>query len=212
MNTEMKEQLSALMDGEADRDAMRFVLRATDADPALRGAWSRYHVARDVLRREPAMLAGDGFSAALMARLDAEDAAATERRSGTVGRWARYASGGAVAAAVAVVALLASAPGTRQQPQSETLVARTAPTASEPAPAIDVARAVDFTNDPIMVQSPLVRPVSATRSLPGYGYDPRFQQVSPWRHDGFGAQRQGPAPYVLMIGPSAAASETQRPH
>jgi sigma-E factor negative regulatory protein RseA len=210
MNTEMKEQLSALMDGQADRDAMRFVLRATDADPALRDAWSRYHVARDVLRRQPVMLAGEGFGAALMARLGAEDAAVAERRGGSIGRWVRYASGGAVAAAVAVVALLASAPNTRQQPQSEALVARTAPTASEPARASDMARAVNFTNDPILVQSPLVRPVSATLSPSGYGYDPRLPQ-SPWRHEGFGAQRQGPAPYVLMIVPPGAA-EAQRPH
>ncbi|HVJ62781.1 MAG TPA: sigma-E factor negative regulatory protein, partial [Tahibacter sp.] len=100
MNIEMKEQLSALMDGEVDRDAARFVLRSTDSDATLRAAWSRYHVARDVLRKQPVMLAADGFGAALMARLDAEDAAAAAgRRSGSIGRWVRYASGGAVAAA-----------------------------------------------------------------------------------------------------------------
>ena len=212
MNIEMKEQLSALMDGEIDRDAARFVLRSTDSDKALAGTWSRYHLARDVLRKQPVMLAADGFSSALMARLDAEDAAVAGRRGGSVGRWVRYASGGAVAAAVAVVALLASAPGTRQQPQSEALVARAVPAAGESARTNDIARAVNFTNDPILMPSPLVQPVSATRSLPGYGYDSRAQQLqSPWGHGGLGAQRQGPAPYILLVAPQGAA-ESQRPH
>jgi sigma-E factor negative regulatory protein RseA len=217
MNTDMKEQLSALMDGEVDRNALRFALRAADADPALRATWSRYHAARDVLRREPAMFAADGFADSLMARLDAEDAQVADRRGGTIGRWVRYASGGAVAAAVAVVALMASAPGTRQQmpQQAEALASsRTLPAAGDPKPAtsIDVARAVNFTNDPIVMPSPLVQPVSATRSLPGYGYDPRLQQSSPWRHDGFGMQqRQGATPYVLVIVPQGAEAQ-QRPH
>ncbi|HVJ62040.1 MAG TPA: hypothetical protein VM555_04935, partial [Tahibacter sp.] len=113
---------------------------------------------------------------------------------------------------VAVVALIASAPGTRQQPQSEALVARTAPIASDPTPAVNVARAVNFTSDPILMPSPLVQPVAATRSLSGYGYDTRAQP-SPWRHDGSGAQRQGTAPYVYVIVPQGAgAAESQRPH
>jgi len=47
MNTEIKEQLSALMDGEVQRDAARFVLRAVDSDPVLAADWSRFHIARD---------------------------------------------------------------------------------------------------------------------------------------------------------------------
>jgi sigma-E factor negative regulatory protein RseA len=212
MNVEMKEQLSALMDGEADRDATRFVLRATEADPALRGAWSRYHLARDVLRKQPVALAAEGFSVSIMARIEAEDAAAATR-GGPVGRWVRYASGGAVAAAVAVVALLASGPnGNRQAPQSsEALVAKATPAVTPVTPAADIARAVNFNADPIMVQSPLVQPASATRSLPGgYGYDPRFQQQSPWRHEAFGVQR--PGGYVLLVVPQGDAVQQQRPH
>ena len=106
MNTEIKEQLSALMDGEVQRDAARFVLRAVETDRTLAADWSRFHIARDCLQRRQVLVADAGFAAAVMARIDLETAPA---QAGT-SRWVRYLSGGAVAAAVAVVALMASAP------------------------------------------------------------------------------------------------------
>lgn len=48
----LQESLSALMDNEADDLEVRRVLQAADQDPALRGTWERYQIARSVLHKE----------------------------------------------------------------------------------------------------------------------------------------------------------------
>lgn len=102
---QIREQLSALMDGELSRDETRFLLRRIDADPELAAVWSRYQMARAVLKREPiADAPGPNFSAAVIAKLDF---ASPVRPAYRVLRWA---GGGAIAAAVAVVALMAPRP------------------------------------------------------------------------------------------------------
>ncbi|HSJ42311.1 MAG TPA: sigma-E factor negative regulatory protein, partial [Xanthobacteraceae bacterium] len=97
MNETANEQLSALMDGELPRDELRFLLRGLDGDSGLVRRWSRYQVARAVLQRQyvPAATGDDRFAAAVMLRLQPVPA---PRR---VGRVARWAGGGAIAAAVA---------------------------------------------------------------------------------------------------------------
>ena len=104
------EQLSALMDGELAGDQMRFLLRGIEAEPGLAQRWSRFHLIRAALRHEVVVmpLRAD-FSANILGRLDGEAIAATTigaRRHGMV----RWVGGGAIAAAVAVVALVVSGP------------------------------------------------------------------------------------------------------
>jgi len=106
MNDTASEQLSALMDGELPRDELRFLLRTRDANAEIGQRWSRYQIARAVLQRQYVPVAADnGFAAAVMLRLD-EQVSAPARGA----RALRWAGGGAIAAAVAVVALIATRP------------------------------------------------------------------------------------------------------
>jgi sigma-E factor negative regulatory protein RseA len=102
---QIREQLSALMDGELSADETRFLLRRMDSDPALAGTWSRFQLVQSVLKREtfesPASV---DFSRAVLAQLDAQPAIRPAYR---VLRWA---GGSAIAASVALVALTVSRP------------------------------------------------------------------------------------------------------
>ena len=104
------EPLSALMDGELAHDQVRFLLRSVEAESDLARRWSSYHVISATLRREVVVLPlRADFTQSILARLDAEGVAvpqAATRRYGAV----RWVGGGAIAAAVAVVALVVSGP------------------------------------------------------------------------------------------------------
>jgi sigma-E factor negative regulatory protein RseA len=203
MSTEIKEQLSALMDGEIERDAARFVLRAVETDRALAAGWARFHVTRDCLQRRPILVADAGFAAAVMARLDAESAPV---QAGA--RWLRYLSGGAVAAAVAVVALIASAPE-QEAPRGGTIASGV----STPAPV----RATPFNDSILQPRLPqLAQPASATvggDTLFAPGYDLRSQPSNGWRPvDANGMNLRTPtAPYVLLIVPVQPAEQKVQP-
>src|SRR5678816_1212532 len=82
------------------------LLRGLDGNAGLAQRWSRYHVARAVLQRQyiSGATGDDRFAATVMLRLDPVP---SQRR---VGRIARWAGGGAIAAAVALVALVATRP------------------------------------------------------------------------------------------------------
>jgi len=104
MSDEIREQLSALMDGELPRDQVRFLLRRIDGDAGLAQTWARYQLAGNVLgRRTAALPLRDDFAEALMQRLDAG-------ATGIGLRVLRWAGGGAIAAAVAVFALVSTRP------------------------------------------------------------------------------------------------------
>ena len=101
------EQLSALMDGELPQDQLRFLLRRIDADAGLVQRWSRYQVVRASLRRQMLVPLRANFTEILMQRIGHEAVPMSHRRGSVVLRWA---GGGAIAAAVAVVALVATRP------------------------------------------------------------------------------------------------------
>ncbi len=106
MNEAHRENLSAFTDGELAFDQVRFMLRRIEHDAELRASWTRYHVARDCLRREFAGLASADFADRVMLALDAPSAVgATAAR-----RWLRWSAGGAIAASVAAVALMVARP------------------------------------------------------------------------------------------------------
>lgn len=107
MSEQLREQLSALLDGELPRDELRFLLRRLDADADSMQCWSRYQFASGVLRRQVATPLRVGFAEALMLRLAHEPRPVGVRRGGSLLRWA---GGGAIAAAVAVVALVSTRP------------------------------------------------------------------------------------------------------
>jgi len=107
MTDNQRENLSAGMDGELSKEELRFLLRRIDHDAALQQAWSRYHVARDGLRRQLPPLASDGFAARVMQAIEQERVVA----SGKPRRhWLHWSAGGAIAAGVAVAALMVAQP------------------------------------------------------------------------------------------------------
>ena len=106
MSDLIREQLSAMADGEMEPEGTRFLLKRLDSDRAFRGVWERYHLIRDCVRKQGAMAPADfcdRVSAAIAA--DQEDVDVTHvstapRRH----RWRGFA-GAAIAAGVAAVAL-----------------------------------------------------------------------------------------------------------
>lgn len=128
MTQDTQENLSAGIDGELSREELRFLLRRLDHDATLQQTWTRYHLARDGLRRQLPPLAAPGFAARVMLAIEQESRPASSRRR----HWLRWSAGGAIAASVAVAAL------TLVQPVGEidggdSLVTRTASAAVTPA-------------------------------------------------------------------------------
>jgi len=126
----MKEQISALIDGELDESQARGVFDALDGSAALRDEWRCYSLIGDCLRGEAV---GADLSSAVMARLQDEPTvlAPVAKRRGLT--WAQRPL--AMAAAVTAVAMVAwaslrsplpsSAPAIASAPNSAVQAART---------------------------------------------------------------------------------------
>ena len=121
----IKEQLSALMDGELSRDETRFLLRRLDADAQLAATWSSYQIASDVLKKRFAAPMRADFAVSVM------QAITVERQTASHG-WLRWAGGGAIAAAVAVFALTTTRPLEETAPPQQQVIAATTPVAPAP--------------------------------------------------------------------------------
>ncbi|MDR3386445.1 MAG: sigma-E factor negative regulatory protein [Rudaea sp.] len=198
INDQSGEQLSALMDGELPRDQLRFLLRRLDTDAGLAPRWSRFHVARASLLRQAALPLRADFNDILMQRIAAEAAPMAKRRGAALLRWA---GGGAIAAAVAVVALVATRPAIDNLPATAPSVAA----ALVPATAPDARSAP--TPLPALVNFDYAQPASfdtGTISIPRY--DPRR------RYEASGAGTVGGSmPYVLLTVPQSPAGTPNRP-
>jgi sigma-E factor negative regulatory protein RseA len=184
MSEALREQLSALMDGELPKDQVRFLLRGLEADAELARSWSRYQLASAVIRRQAAFVPVDAaFADRVMQAVSQQSAPA---RAGV--RILRWAGGGAIAAAVAVIALV----GTRPAIQSPTPAAAMASVPATPAqrpqnlfmpiaPSFDYAQPASFDSSVI--------------SLPRYDQRLRYAE---------GLMPNAQAPYVLLIQPPQA--------
>jgi sigma-E factor negative regulatory protein RseA len=114
MNEELRESLSALMDGEASEQEIRQVLDNLEA-PALRDTWRRYHIARQGLQQGATVVAED-LSRRIMSAIADEPAHSLQPDTGpaeihAVGRWHRFSrplASFAVAASVFAAVLLGS--------------------------------------------------------------------------------------------------------
>lgn len=105
MTDRIREQISALLDGELPADEVSLLVRRLERDPALRRTFGRYVLAGEALRSQGGPLAGRSFADRVNAAIDAEApavAAAPEGRS----RWNRPVMAGAVAASAALAAVL----------------------------------------------------------------------------------------------------------
>jgi sigma-E factor negative regulatory protein RseA len=112
MTEQIREQISAWLDGELREDETGLLVRRLERDPALRGALGRFVLAGEVLRAPGGQLASPGFAARVSAAIGAGpgNELPVALREKPAGRWSRPLLGAAVAAASAVVAVLVLRP------------------------------------------------------------------------------------------------------
>jgi sigma-E factor negative regulatory protein RseA len=210
MSHEYREHLSALMDGELRRDESRFLLKRLERDADLGAVWGRFHVARQVLRRQDIHVLRSDFASGVFARIEMESAQPVRRGAA----WVRWASGGAVAASVAVAALVLTPPvvDTTDTAGSQPRVASRSsggPVAAAPASVSSL---------PQELRSPLpgpvvvpVQPASVTIgdadwAQPAAALDPRLQSYLIRHYQAVGAAGQSAVvPYVLLSTPTQPA-------
>jgi sigma-E factor negative regulatory protein RseA len=198
MNDTTNEQLSALMDGELPRDELRFLLRRIDGDAALAQRWSRYQIASAVLKRQYAAPLSNGqFAAVVMTRLDMDTMHVRRPMSGRLLRWA---GGGAIAASVAVLALVATRPAGTDgaMPATGSPAIAAVPAAPQPPPVMEMRL-------PLLPQqvspagfSDYGQPASFESLVPTYTYAPK-QPRNPAAQSGNGLS-EAFVPYVLVVG------------
>jgi hypothetical protein len=117
---DLREQLSALIDGALPAEQARFLLRRLQHDAALSGRWERWQLAGEVLRGSGVIALPAGFPARVAAAI-ASDGAAPART-----RWGRHGVVAALAASVAAVALFVARPageGDRPVPDADAAIA-----------------------------------------------------------------------------------------
>ncbi|MCW8927122.1 MAG: sigma-E factor negative regulatory protein [Xanthomonadales bacterium] len=108
MSKESLEHLSTLMDGELSRETSIFMTRRLSSDGALSEKWERYHLIRDCIRQPGGKQLVTGLQTRITASLEAEDA--PEVSVWNRSRWLKPVSGLAVAASVALLAIVVTAP------------------------------------------------------------------------------------------------------
>ncbi len=80
MTDQIREQLSALLDGELPRDEMGLLLRRLEKDPALRRTFGSYALIGETLRAPGGRIAAQSFAARVSAAID-EAPARADRES-----------------------------------------------------------------------------------------------------------------------------------
>lgn len=108
MSKESLEHLSSLMDGELSRETGLFLTRRLSSDEAMCATWERYHLIRDCIRQPGSKYVVTGLCAKLSASLDAEETPSVSPWRNN--RWLKPVSGLAIAASVALVAIVVTAP------------------------------------------------------------------------------------------------------
>jgi sigma-E factor negative regulatory protein RseA len=194
MNQELRQQLSALVDGELDRDQARFLIRRLQDDVELAGCWQRWHVTGECLKgAAPAPMRID-FVARIAAEIQSDPVPGRRLPPGTL----RWAGGFAVAASVALAALLAIPREAGQGPDQNTLVT------VAPAPAGPAQVAPSPYREQDLRPALQVQTVSAMESSPyaaAVRIDPRIESYLVRHNEATAGQGQGFLPYVTLVTP-----------
>lgn len=202
------EQLSAGMDGELTGEELRFLLRGLDHDRALLVRWERFHLASASLRRELPTLATASFTDRVMRAIESDSAPAAMPRARRH-HWFRLSAGGAIAAGVAVVALMAARP---TGPVASN-VPGPASVAQSSAPGQTTSRAPSTLPAPAAVPRWLSNsnPMRMTQmaSYPqGDSISPYEQSISPYRVKATLPAADGS--YLLLVDPGMARQPARR--
>lgn len=110
----VREQLSALMDGELPPDSARFLSKRLGNDAELVATWERWHCGRDILRQQGSLAPVD-FCAKVREAIEAEGTVPAMRVPAASGRLWRGLAGGTIAAGVAAFALMLGQPAVAPQ-------------------------------------------------------------------------------------------------
>ncbi len=105
MTDSIKEQISALVDGELPASERELLLRRMESDPALRQMWRRYQLIHDTLHRDLPEQVDTGFSERVMRAIDNEHIESLPLAV-RLARLARPLAGLAVAASVAAMVIV----------------------------------------------------------------------------------------------------------
>jgi negative regulator of sigma E activity len=142
MTEQIREQLSALLDGELPRDEMGLLLRRLERDPELRRAFGSYALIGETLRAPGDRLAGATFAARVSAAIDAPAGSATlapaalhGTGAGRLAVWRRPMVRTALAAGAAAMAVFIFRPEPQSVAQVERVPATGYTMAASPTPA-----------------------------------------------------------------------------
>ncbi len=173
----LREQVSALVDGELSRSEAAFLLKRMEHDEALKALYLRYQLAGDALRGNVVALESQDFSARLMQKIQAEQIEQTGAvaASGVVQaqhRWRavkRWVSGTAIAASVAAAALFAPQLQRANNAESTPAVADQAPPAAplllDPTVTLQQVAAKSSTLPLPAINQPMIQPASMDEFL-----------------------------------------------
>jgi negative regulator of sigma E activity len=114
LSEQLRESLSALLDGELNTTEAAFLIKRMAHDQALNAQWQRFHGIGEVLRGQAEHIDADNFSARVLRKIEADRAQSTQGEPARLvtsdgngrQRLRRYGTGLAIAAAVAWAALL----------------------------------------------------------------------------------------------------------
>jgi sigma-E factor negative regulatory protein RseA len=109
MTDQIREQISALLDGELAQGETSLLVRRMERDSELRRVFASYVIAGEVLRSPGGLVASRGFAAKVSAALEDDPAVQTpvpSRAERVPLRWRRSLAGAAVAAGAALAAVL----------------------------------------------------------------------------------------------------------
>jgi sigma-E factor negative regulatory protein RseA len=175
MNTESREHISCLMDGEVSRETGRFLVRRLGADDELCATWARYHLVRDCLRHQEGGLASENLAARIRHAIERESLPANPRKA--VRAWLRPAVGMAIAASVALMAVVAVGPGSQSvSPAGGDLAGRveapsfTSPQGLVPAPASEQVSLLGESAGDSRMNAYLLRHYQAAGTTGGKGF------------------------------------------
>lgn len=139
MTDQIREQVSALLDGELPRDEIGLLVRRMERDPELRGSFGRYSLMGEALRAPGGKIAQPSFAARVSAAIDAPaapGAVGTPPAAKSAPFWKRPAFATAMAASAAVAGFLLVQPMIATSPTpAGPQAGLTAVAAASPTPA-----------------------------------------------------------------------------